>query len=229
MNCSNDILDYWYPEFGKKLLNMGSGCSAFIATGDATADGKIVIAHNTWTSYATLYFYNLIVDLDPDKGNRILMQSWGPMLYSESDFFITNAGLVGTETTIGSFHGFDSTGTPVFQRVRKAMQYANSIDEWAQIMITDNNGAYANSWLIGDIKTNGIARLELGLKYHPLEKKTNGYFTGSNVANDIHILREETTAIYDDVRNFCVSRRVRWGQLMKNTTAKLMLKLARKC
>jgi len=228
MNGSNDILDNWWQQVRGKTTAAGSGCSAFIATGDATADGKIVMAHNTWTSYAILKFYNLILDLKPAKGNRILMQSWGPMLYSESDFFITGAGLVGTETTIGGFHGFDSTGTPIFERARKAMQYANNIDEWADIMIQNNNGAYANSWLIGDIKTNEIARLELGLKNHPLQKKTSGYFTGSNVANDIRLLREETTATYDDIRDFCVARRVRWNQLMDQYAGKIDVEIAKK-
>ena len=34
-----------------------------------------------------------------------------------------------------------------------------------------NNGGYANAWLLGDIDTNEIARLELGLKHVALEKK----------------------------------------------------------
>ncbi len=95
------------------------------------------------------------------------------------------------------------------------MQYADSIDDWAAMMIEKNNGAYANSWLLGDIRTNEIARLELGLKNHAFEKKANGYFTGSNIVNDIKILREETVAVTDDIRDFCVARRVRWQQLMK--------------
>ena len=47
------------------------------------------------------------------------------------------------------------------------MQYADSIDEWAEIMVKNNSGAYANSWLLGDIRTGEIARLELGLKQLP--------------------------------------------------------------
>jgi hypothetical protein len=107
------------------------------------------------------------------------------------------------------------------------MQYANDIDEWAQIMIENNNGAYANSWLLGDIRTNQIARLELGLKHHKLEKKNNGYFTGSNIVDDINILREETNATYDDVRDFCVARRVRWKQLMKKNYGKIDTEIAK--
>ena len=228
MNCFIDVLWHWWPEEKNKIRKPGPGCSAFIATGNATTDGKIVMAHNSWYLYTILRFCNIIVDIVPDKGHRILMQSWGPCLYSATDFFITGAGLIGTETTIGDFKGFEPNGTPVFERARKAMQYANSIDEWAQIMIKNNNGAYANSWLIGDIRTNEIARFELGLKNHSLEKKKNGYFTGSNIVNNVKILREETNAKYDDVRDFCVARRIRWNQLMKKYYGKIDVEAAKK-
>jgi len=226
MNGFIDIRWYWWP---KEKQSKGPGCSAFIATGEATADGEIVMAHNTWTGYADGIFCNIMVDIVPDKGHRILMQSCGPCIYSTTDFFITSAGLVGTETTIGGFEQFDKKGTPVFERARKAMQYANNIDQWAQIMIKNNSGAYANSWLLGDIKTNEIARLELGLKYHSLEKKKTGYIFGSNVTDNIEILREETKdPTYDDIRNSAIARRERWKQLMKEHYGKINVELAKK-
>ncbi|PWB73139.1 phospholipase [candidate division GN15 bacterium] len=230
LNGSYDIFYYWWPIKKERLAEQeatGGGCSAFIATGGMTADGKIVMAHNSWCDYSTGQFYNTIVDLVPDKGHRILMQSWGPVLYSMSDFFITGAGLIGTETTIGLFKGFDSTGTPVFERARRAMQYAKTIDEWAKIMVDSNNGGYANSWLIGDLNTNEIARLELGLKHHNLEKKTDGYFAGSNIADDIQLLRDETTAPLADIRNGIVARRERWKQLMKQNKGKIDVESAK--
>ncbi|MCK4446100.1 MAG: phospholipase [Candidatus Marinimicrobia bacterium] len=227
MNGFIDILWHWWPQEAEKEKIPNPGCSAFIATGGATANGKIVMAHNSWYLYYSLRFCNIIVDIVPDKGHRILMQSWGPCLYSATDFFITAAGLVGTETTIGKFSGFNKEGTPVFERARKAMQYANNIDEWTRIMIENNNGAYANSWLLGDIRTNEIARLELGLKHHSVEKKKDGYFTGSNIVDNINILREETDASYDDVRDFCVARRVRWKQLMKKHYGKIDVEISK--
>jgi len=215
MNGFIDVLWYWWPQERKRQIADHPGCSAFIATGDATADGKIVMAHNSWVGYALGKSANLIVEIVPAQGHRILMQSWGPCLYSATDFFLTGAGLVGTETTIGGFEHFDRRGTPVFVRARQAMQYANSIDEWAETMIRQNSGAYANSWLLGDIRTGEIACLDLGLKHHSLEKKTHGYFTGSNVTRNVQILRRETDARWDDVRDSCVARRVRWEKLMK--------------
>ncbi len=231
MNGFIDILWHWFPQQKEmEALNLkpGPGCSAFIATGDATVNKKIVMAHNSWYHYGLLRFCNQIVDIVPDKGHRILMQSWGPSIYSGTDFFITGAGLVGTETTIADFKGFNQEGKPVFERARKAMQYANNIDEWANIMIENNNGAYANSWLIGNINTNEIARLELGLKHHKFEKKKNGYFIGSNVPDSLEILRDETTGVWDDVRDFKIARRVRWKQLMKKYYGKIDAEIAKK-
>jgi hypothetical protein len=225
MNGFIDISWYWWP---KEKETMSPGCSAFIATGEATADGKIVMAHNSWVGYALGRFCNVIVEIVPEKGHRILMQSWGPLIYSGTDFFITSAGVVGTETTIGGFRGFSEKGTPVFERARKAMQYADNIDEWAQIMIKNNSGAYANSWLLGDIKTNEIARLELGLEHHSLEKKTTGYISGSNITDSIRILREETKATYDDIRDRAVARRERWKQLMKKYYGRIDVEIAKR-
>jgi len=227
MNGFIDILWYWWPKEKHRIRDDHPGCSAFIATGDATAGGKIVMAHNSWCPYWLGKSANIILDIVPQSGHRILMQTWGPCIYSATDFFITDAGLIGTETTIGDFDGFNAKRVPVFVRARKAMQYADSINEWADILIKDNNGAYANSWLLGDIRTGEIACLELGLKYYSLEKKRNGYFTGSNVAANTQILRLETTATWDDIRDVSVSRRVRWTQLMKEHFGRIDASLAR--
>ncbi len=227
LNGIYDIKWYWWPKEKDKSQEGGPGCSAFIATGKETVDGKIVMAHNSWFSYAEGKSFNIVVDLYPEKGNRILMQTCGPMIYSGSDFFITGAGLMGTETTIGFFKGHNDKGTPVFERARKAMQYARTIDEWADIMIKNNSGAYANSWLLGDINTNEIACLELGLKHHSLEKKSDGFFVGSNVTGNPQILHDEANGIFDDIRFGTVSRQVRWKELMKENFGKIDVETAK--
>jgi hypothetical protein len=227
MNGFIDILWYWWPKEKRRLMDDHPGCSAFIAAGDATAGGKIVMAHNSWCPYWLGKSANIIMDIVPQSGHRILMQTWGPCIYSATDFFITDAGLVGTETTIGDFDGFNARRVPVFVRARQAMQYADSINEWADMLVKNNNGAYANSWLLGDTRTGEIACLELGLKYHSLEKKKNGYFAGSNVTTNTQILRLETTATWDDIRDVSVSRRVRWNQLMKEHYGRIDASLAR--
>ena len=111
--------------------------------------------------------------------------------------------------------------------MRRATQDASSIDEWVEIMKRGNNGGYANAWLIGDTKTNEIARLELGLKYIGFERTRDGYYTGSNIAEDIKLLRLETDVNSDDIRRSIVARRVRWKQLMKQYAGKIDVELAK--
>ena len=164
---------------------------------------------------------NVIIDIVPEKGHRILMQTFPGWIHSGTDFFITDAGLVGAETTIGDFEGFDRKGVPEFSRMRRATQDANTIEEWCAIMKRGNNGGYANAWLLGDVNTREIARLELGLKYVGFEKKRDGYFVGSNIAEDLKILRFETTSHETDIRISDVARRVRWKQLMSQYAGRI--------
>jgi len=231
LNGYMELLWYWWP-LVKDSIGVNSpdpvkqSCSSFIATGKMTKDGAIVLGHNTHNNY----YYplsNVIIDILPEKGHRILMQTVPGLIHSGTDFFITDAGIVGSETTIGGFSHFDKKGVPEFSRMRTATQYASSIDEWCEIMKKGNNGGYANAWLIGDVNTNEIAWLELGLKYVGFEKKKDGYFVGSNVAEDLRILRFETKMTDNtNIKNNCISRRVRWKQLMKENSGKIDLVLA---
>ena len=64
---------------------------------------------------------------------------------------------------------------------------AKTLDECKDILIERNSGDYANSWLLGDTRTNTIMRIELGLDYIKIEKKKNGYFIGYNAPTDPRI------------------------------------------
>ena len=229
LNGYPELIGSWWPTVKDSVHSHSSeppkeSCSSFIATGKMTADGKIVLGHNTMDLYHNP-LCNLILDILPEKGHRILMQSVAGFIHSETDFFITNAGLVGSETTIGDFYGFDAKGTPEFSRMRRATQDASSIGEWCEIMKQGNNGGYANAWLIGDINTNEIARLELGCKYVGFEIKKEGYFIGSNVAENLNILRFETKRDETNIKFSSVARRVRWKQLMRENAGKINVKL----
>jgi len=222
---------YWWPSV-KESLNVRTPdrlrqmCSSFIVTGSMTPDGGIVLGHNTMTSYISADC-NIILDIQPEAGHRILMQGTPGWIHSGTDFFITDAGLVGSETTIGGFAGYDVNGIPEFVRFRRATQAASSIDEWCTIMRKGNNGGYANAWLIGDINTREIARLELGLRHVALERTKDGYYVGSNIAENIQILRHETKSSETDIRISDVARRVRWKQLMRQHKGKITLDLAK--
>jgi len=231
-NASIETTNYWWPEAAKKLDGSATivttpkeSCSSFIATGSMTRDGGVVLAHNTMSDY-TLAVYNVVLDLVPARGHRILMQTQAGWIHSGTDFFITDAGLVGSETTIGNFHGFTEKGIPEFVRMRRATQDAASLDQWCAIMRRGNNGGYASAWLVGDVNTGEIARLELGLKQIGFERTRDGYYTGSNIAEDRRLLLWETSTNENDIRLANVARRVRAHQYLDDQAGRIDLAMA---
>lgn len=198
-------------------------CSAFVATGSYTKDGGVVLGHNNWTSYLTATRWNIVFDITPAKGSRMLMDGMPGLIHSGDDFGVTSAGLLITETTISGFQGFDVTGVPEFARARKAMQYAASIDDFARLMQEGNNGGYANNWLVADRKTGEIASLELGLKNVKLQRTKDGFFVGANFPVDPVLAKEETTFDLADSGLSPNARRARWGQLMSHYKGQITL------
>lgn len=202
-------------------------CSAFMATGSYTENGGVVAAHNTWFPYLTAKGYNMIAAVFPRKGNAFLMQAYPGTIYSGTDWYINEKGLMVTETTITGACEFNPKGKPYFLRVRKAVQYASSVDEFVETMVKDNNGGYAGDWLIGDSKTNEIACLELGAKSYDLARTKDGFFVGSNVALTDKV-RAETKLDYEDETSSYLARRERWLQLMEANKGKINVELAMK-
>jgi hypothetical protein len=203
-------------------------CSAFIANGDWTADGKIVVAHNNFSNFIDGQLARIVVDLNPTKGNRILMMGFPGWIWSGTDFFVTSKGIIGTETTIGGFFPYENND-PISCRIRNAMQYGNNLDDYAKMLLDENSGDYANSWLFGDINTNEIMRIELGLRFHNIERTKNGYFIGFNAAYDPRIRNLEcVNSGFDDIRRHQGSRRVRLADLMDEYKGQLNIDIAQK-
>lgn len=220
LNAYYELPGYYVPMLMNKL-KPGSGdnrapgnCSAFIATGSFTKDHKIVIAHNNWTDYIVGERWNVIADIKPEKGNEFLMDTGPGYIHSGDDFVVSKSGVLITETTITQFKGYDTTKTAEFVRARKAAQYANNIDDFVKIMTTDNNGGYANDWLIGDTKTNEVAKLELGLKNFKVWRSKDTAIIGSNFAIDPKLIKEETTFDVNDKTTSPNARRKRMEKLV---------------
>jgi hypothetical protein len=203
-------------------------CSAFVATGSYTKDGKVVIAHNNWTNYLDGERWTIIFDIVPAKGKRMLMDGLPGVIHSADDFVTNSAGIIITETTIGHFSGYDPAGIPEFVRARKAAQYSASIDDFARIMEEGNNGGYANTWLVADTGKNEIGQLELGLKNVTLERKKDGYFVGSNFPINEKFIREETDFDPQDMSSSANARHLRWEQLMAENKGKIDLAAAQR-
>ncbi len=233
LNAFEEVPDYYVPWLNKqnksaknpKLAAPGN-CSAFIATGSMTKDHQIVIAHNNWTSYLAGERWVIIFDIQPEHGNRMLMDGFPGVITSDDDFGINSAGIMVTETTITQFEGWDPNGKPEFMRSRKALQYANNIDDYVRIIKDGNNGGYANDWLIGDRKTDEIAYLELGLKNTPLWRTKDGYYVSSNFPRDPKLISEETTFDVNDAASSPNARHVRWEELMKENKGNIDVRMA---
>jgi hypothetical protein len=239
LNAFEEVPDYYVPWLNKQTVNKQNksaknpklaapgNCSAFIATGSMTKDHQIVIAHNNWTSYLAGERWVIVFDIQPEHGNRILMDGFPGVITSDDDFGVNSAGIMITETTITQFEGWDPEGKPEFMRSRKALQYANSIDDYVRIIKEGNNGGYANDWLIGDRKTGEIAYLELGLKNTPLWRTKDGYFVSSNFARDPKLIRDETSGFNpDDASSSPNARHSRAEEIMQQAKGKVDVALA---
>jgi hypothetical protein len=229
-NGYEELTGYWWPNQMAKWYDSyvppeNDHCSAFVATGTYTRDGKVVMGHNSWDAFSHGQYLNEILDLQPAEGHRILMQSAPGFICSFTDFFVTDAGLMGTETTIGGYGQYDPDEVPEFIRVRHAMQYADTLDEWVEAMKKQNNGGYANSWLLADRNTGEIMRFELGLKFFNVTRTKDGYFAGFNAPEDPRIRNLECgNTGYADIRTAMGARRVRLPQLMEKYRGKIDIK-----
>jgi hypothetical protein len=174
-------------------------CSAFVATGPATADGKIVFGHITMFGLHFGPYVNVWIDCQPTKGRRFVMQAFPGGVWSSQDYYQNAAGILLSETTIDQTP-FESGGEPLTTRARKAIQYAESIDDVVKFLSVSNNGLYTNEWLIADTKTNEIAMFELGTKKTKLWRSskeewfggTKGFYWGCNNTKDAHVRLEAT-------------------------------------
>ncbi|GHG91679.1 C45 family autoproteolytic acyltransferase/hydolase [Comamonas sp. JC664] len=141
----------------------GDHCSSFVATKSATTDGRAIMGQIfMWGGYTGVH-WDVMLDVQPTKGHRFVMQTFPGGIHSGSDWYVNASGLVIGETTVGQ-SPFDMNGTPQSNRIRKAAQYASSIDDVARIMKDGNNGLYTNDWVLADMKTDEGACLLLGTK-----------------------------------------------------------------
>jgi len=182
----------------KRDVSISDHCSAFAATGRATRDGRMVIGHTTWWPLTLAEQTNVLLDIKPVAGHRVLMQSYPGGIESGTDWYQNDSGLVLTETTIRQ-SPFNKEGTPIAYRARKAIQYGDNIDQVVHYLGTKNNGLYTNEWLIGDAKSNEIAMYELGTYKTRLYRSskndwfggTEGFYWGNNDAKDLNVRLEE--------------------------------------
>ena len=115
-------IPYWHSMISDNRTGKEGGandkCSAFMAVGDWTEDGKIVCAHNSFSDFIDGQFSNIVLDLNPEKGHRFIMQTSPCWIWSGTDFFVTAKGIIGTETTIGGFFPYEKK----FDKVKQSKE-----------------------------------------------------------------------------------------------------------
>jgi hypothetical protein len=180
-----------------KIPERAHKCSSFVATGPATKDGRPVFGQIfMWAGYTGVHF-NVVVDVVPAKGNRLVYQTYPGGIHSGTDFYMNSAGILIGETTVAQTP-WNLDGTPMSNRIRKAAQYASSIDDVARILREKNNGMYTNDWPIVDVKTGEVAILLLGTKSSKLWRTkedlapfgTPGFLWANNNARDPEVRKE---------------------------------------
>jgi hypothetical protein len=123
-------------------------------------------------------FANVWIDVKPAKGRRFVMSSFPGGIQSSMDYYMNDAGILISETTITQTR-FNIDGQTCASRIRKAIQYADSIDKAVEHLTRDSNGLYTNEWLLADINTNEIAMLEMGTRSHKLMRSSKNEWFGN--------------------------------------------------
>ena len=210
-------------------LQRRGGCSAFVATGKATTDGRPVMGHDTWGWDPGMFMFNVMFYVHPSKGYDFTYQSAGGLIWSSLDWYENSAGLLLTETTLAD-STYTPSGLPVFVRAREAAQYDATVAQAVHTLVYRNNGAYSNEWLIGDA-SGRIASLQLGDKVWDLHAKRSGFFGSSNFDWGTKTRAEEAAADAGwapgpyDPSEICYARYLRWQELRDQNYGRIDAKI----
>ena len=117
---------------------------------------------------------------------------------------------------------------PLASRIRKALQYGDSIDSAVEILAQGNNGLYTNEWLLADTKTNEIAMFELGTHKSKLWRSsknewfggTEGFYWGCNNAKDLEVRLETVASLEAGRPTWSSTPRIATGPGSSSSTAR---------
>ena len=159
-------------------------CNAFIATGDATTDGQIVAAHDIrcggwWYSYYVAQRWNVILDIAPSEGNRLMFHSSPGFIWSDANYYQNEEGIVVMDTTCPQGL-WRNKGYSMVIRTRRAAQYSENLDDAIDYLMEKNDGLWTAAYLIGDSETGEIARMDLSLYNYKIWRTFDGYYWSAN-------------------------------------------------
>ncbi len=210
LNCIAEI-DSYFSAHEKSAVD--GRCSSFIANGKYTMDGDYILGHTTWWRYYLANSFKHFFIFKPESGIPFAMQSAPGFLFSFTDFYYNKSGIAISETTLDGIHTYNTGGTPLFQRLRLAIQHSSTVEDAVYHITKDNTGAYPNDYLIGSM--DGIALLELGTFNYSLMKRKEGFFVSSNRVQ-FDNLYSECTINYDTLNDSDTSRFLRLNELVSS-------------
>ena len=169
-------------------------CNGFIATGDATTNGQIVASQgllcgNWWYSYYIAQRWNVILDIKPSDGYRVIMATSPGYIWSDENFYQNSNGIILIDTTTAQGL-WSERGFSFAVRTRKAAQYSGSIDDAIDHMLYKNDGVWTAVLLFGDTKTGEIAQMDLGLYHSKTWRTKNGFYWSANNIMDPGVRNE---------------------------------------
>jgi outer membrane protein assembly factor BamB len=161
-------------------------CNGFIATGAATTGGQMVVSQTVlcggwWYPYYIPQRWNVIIDIVPSDGYRFMMPSAPGYIWSDQNYYQNEKGITFVDTTC--IQGlWREGGYPMAIRTRMAAQYGDNMDDVIDYLLYKNDGIWTAVYLIGDIKTGEIARLDLGMNKYEIWRTFDGYYWTANNA-----------------------------------------------
>lgn len=187
-------------------------CSGFGSAGDATGDDSVVVCDSIWSTdaaYAWWWSYwlcsrwNIILDINPSEGSRLLMSSAPGYIWSDHDFYENENGLAFIETTVPQ--GFyDTVGLPLAIRARLAAQYAESVDDVISYLTDRSDGSMNAVWLIIDANSGELVRLDAGYRFYSSWSTVDGFEWSANNPKDL-LVRLERVNIYEYLRGLAIN------------------------
>lgn len=146
------------PEKIASFLMQDMECSNFIVYGDATKDKKLIHGRNLdFALTPGLEKHNILILYEPENGNKFAALSWAGMigvLTGINEKKIT----VGENTSQAKDNSLK--GLPIFLLLRKAIQYANTLQE-AEKIITETPRASCYNVFISDGETSTGEEIEI--------------------------------------------------------------------
>ena len=176
-------------------------CSAFAATGPATADGKIVFGHITMFCALSGQLLQRLARRQAGQGASRPDAAAIPAASRAAWIITSTTPACSSPRRPSARRASTSTARPKPRAFARPSSTPTPSIEAVEILKKDNNGLYTNEWLLGDINTNEIAMFELGTHKSKLYRSsknewfggTEGFYWGCNNTKDLEV-RLETIA-----------------------------------